>query len=294
MSGRLRRYCLLLLAAVRVSLGSSRLVVTIPIYVLLGTVAIIPLGFLIFLVLPFNPGNSIFDSFLGDLLATPSGAVQSAATYFYFYLYLMSYLTIASVIGYEERRDRSIIFWKSLPIGDSAWIIGQMVALFIAFIIGFASLVAICTVLAVWEYFYLLGINFPQIGLLGHLAGTYAGLWDFFLTASLILVLSLPFGSSMLWFATFCRRQPGGIWLGTFVSLYLVLFMLRYIGIDAAEPFLWYPDNFGRIVFWLLGFDRLPAEVDASLGAMLAASVVSTLAFCYLTYRARRRAMPVS
>lgn len=281
------------LAATRISLGSSRLVITIPIYVLLGGVALIPLGFLAFLILPFRPSQSIFDSFLGDLLAAPRGAPQAAASYFYFYLYLMSYLSIASVIGYEERRDRSIMFWKSLPIGDGMWIVGQITALFVAFGIGLTSLTIICSVITVWEYFYILGLHYPQPSLLAGFGQTLLTIGDFAQQALLILCLSLPFGVSMLWFATFCRRQPGGVWMGTFVSIYVLLFLLRYIGIDAAEPLLWYPDTFGRITFWLLAFDRLP-PITGGLSAMLLASCMGTLFFGYLTYRARRRAMPVS
>lgn len=293
MAELLKTKFILWLAATRISLGASRIVITIPIYVLLGAVALIPLGFAAFLVLPFNPGLSIFDSFLGDLLATPRGAPQQAVTYFYFYLYLMSYLSIASVIGYEERRDRSIMFWKSLPVGDGMWIVGQITALFVAFGVGLACLLAICTVITLWEYAYVLGLHYPQASFVASFVYMLGNIYTFAKQALLILYLSLPFGVSMLWFATFCRRQPGGYWLGTFVSIYLVLFLLRYIGIEMAEPLLWYPDTFGRIIFWLLGYDRLPPQAE-NIWPMASVSLVATLLFGYLTYLSRRRAMPVA
>lgn len=288
-----RNFLGLWLAATRVSLGSSRLVITLPIYVLLAAVALIPLGFVAFLVLPIRPQTSIFESFIGDFLSAPQGTPQSVASYFYLYLYLMSYLSIASVIGYEERRDRSIMFWKSLPVGDGLWILGQITALFVAFGIGMASLLAICTVITLWETFYLLGLSYPHAQFLANYHVVLTTLGVFSTHALLILFLSLPFGVSMLWFATFCRRQPGGYWLGTFVSIYLILFLLRYIGITAAEPFLWYPDTFGQITFWLLGYATLP-PVAGGLGAMFAASCAGTLFFGYLTFHSRKRAMPVS
>ena len=280
-------------AALRVSIGASRAVITIPIYVLLSAVALIPIGFTVFLVLPFHPQLSVFDGFLGDLLSYPNGAPQSGFTYFYIYLYLMSYLSIASVIGYEERRDRSIVFWKSLPIGDGMWILGQIMALFIALVIGIVCLLAIVTVVTIWEYAYLVGLNSVNAHFFSSLFDTYANTLRIVGNALLIVYLSLPFGVSMLWFATFCKRQPGTFWLGTFVSAYLLLFILRYIGIEIIEPLLWYPDSFFLTASWLLLYDRLPV-IQGGVGLMVIYSFVGTIGFGYLTYRFRRRAMPVA
>ena len=281
------------LAVTRISLGASRLVITIPIYVLLGAVTLIPLGFLLFLALPFHPRLSIFDSFLGDFLSAPQGMPQRAASYFYFYLYLMSYLSIASVIGYEERRDRSIMFWKSLPIGDGLWILGQITALFVAFGIGLAALTMINTVITVWETVYFVGLNYSSSNFVDNFSRMATNMASFGSHALLILFLSLPFGVSMLWFATFCKRQPGGYWLGTFVSIYLLAFLLRYIGFDQVEPLLWYPENFGRITYALLAFNQLP-EQGPVVSWMAGIATIATIFFGLLTWRARRKAMPVS
>jgi ABC-2 type transport system permease protein len=72
---------------------------------------------------------------------------------------------------YDDRRDRSILFWKSLPISDSATVVSKVVsatvlAPFIAIIAGIIVGISLLLMLAVTLSLH--GINVWQILLLAH------------------------------------------------------------------------------------------------------------------------------
>lgn len=282
-----------LLGAVLVQCGAARLMIVVPLYVVLGAAALIPLGLALFLGAPVSPGASIFDSFIGDYLAAPQGILQRAVNMFYLCLYVISYLSIASVLGYEERRDRSIMFMKSLPIADGVWVLGQILMLPLAFAIGWCFLLGVNAVITVWESAYFAGLNQLDSSLGANLARMLGDMLGYGASSLMVIVLSLPFGISMLWFSTFTRRQPGGLWLSCFLSLYLVAFFLRYIDIDFIWPILWYPDNFVAVATDLIANRQLP-QLEQPFGVMLGVCLGSSALFAFLTWRSRKRAMPVA
>ena len=282
-----------LVTAIKISLGSSRLMIVIPIYVMIAAVSLIPIGCAIFLASPFNPsGGSVFNSFIGDFISSPQGVLQSVTSVFYFYLFLISYLSISSIMGYEERRDRSIMFWKSLPIADHIWVMGQISSLFVAFFIGFISLFVINIVITIWETFFFTGLNYSFAIFVENLTRMLENLLRFGINTIIIIILSLPIGTSMLWFATFTKRQPGTVWLGVFVSIYVVAYLLRYIDIDEVWFILWYPEKFGKAVVSLLSTGQFPIY-ETSLANLMLVAIIGTIIFATCTWAARRRAMPV-
>ena len=281
------------LAALRVTLGASRTVITLPIYLTIAAALIMPIGYLLVVAVPARGAASFFDGFLGSFIVAPSGFPQKIVAYFYFALYLMSYLSIASVVGYEERRDRSIMFWKSLPVSDATWVIAQTVTLFVGYLIGLSALLVISIVITAWEALFYIGLNNSSSGYLGYLFKVIADLFSFAFKSMFILFLGMPFGVSIFWFAAFCRRQPSGYWLATFASLYLLAYMVRFIGFDFVEPILWYPETFADIALGILRHDKIPSSAQ-DIQIMILASAVSSFAFGLLAWRARRMAMPVA
>ena len=282
-----------LVGSVLVLTGAARLMILVPLYVVLVAVLLIPLGLAIFLSLPFQPGSTIFDSFIGDYLSAPQGILQRAVNMFYLCLYVISYLSIASVLGFEERRDRSIMFMKSLPIADSVWVCGQIIMLLLPFVIGWFALLGINTIITLWETAYFAGLNHADSSFASNFARMLTDMLAYGGTTLLVIVLSLPFGVSMLWFATFSRRQPGALWLSIFLSIYLVSAFLRYINIDAIWPLLWYPEKFALIANFLVSDRQLPVQ-GPPFWVLLLVCCAATLSFAMLTWRARKWAMPVS
>ena len=72
---------------------------------------------------------------------------------------------------YDDRRDRSILFWKSLPISDSATVLSKvvsatLVAPFIAIVTGIVVGILLLLILAVTLSFH--GVNVWQILILAH------------------------------------------------------------------------------------------------------------------------------
>ncbi len=282
-----------LVAAQRVTLGASRTVVTLPIYVALSAALLLPVGYVLVQLVPARGSSSFFETFLGSMLVAPRGVPQQVVSYFYFYLYLMSYLSIASVVGYEERRDRSIMFWKSLPVSDATWVFVQVATLFVGYAIGLAALLAINTVITAWESMFFIGLRYSDSGYVAYLGEVLAQQATFAGRTLFLLYLGMPFGVSLLWFAAFCRRNPSGYWLATFVSAYMLAFMVRFIGFDFADFLLWYPETFGSYALGVLRHGRMPAA-GAELAGMVAAAAAASAAFGFLAWRSRRRAMPVS
>ncbi|MGH8182240.1 MAG: ABC-2 transporter permease [Rhodanobacteraceae bacterium] len=71
-----------------------------------------------------------------DMSMLSFGMISAIALFFVVFFYLLGAL-------YDDRRDRSIVFWKSLPVSDTATVISKVIAAVIL-----APLIAVAVVLA--------------------------------------------------------------------------------------------------------------------------------------------------
>ncbi|MGH8113795.1 MAG: ABC-2 transporter permease [Rhodanobacteraceae bacterium] len=166
-----------------------------------------------------------------DMTMLLFGVVSAVVLFFVVFFYLLGAL-------YDDRKDRSILFWKSLPLSDTSTVISKAVAAIII-----APLVAVVVVLA---------------GYIG--AQIVMSLW--FLAHGLN-----PFG--LLW----AHTDPFSVWLHLLVmvpvnavwALPTVGWLLFWSAAVRSKPFLWavvIPIIAGVLNTWigLLGLPHISAE----------------------------------
>lgn len=155
------------------------------------------------------------------------------------FLATMMIMTIFYVLDslYAERKDRSILFWRSIPVTDSETIVSKLLtALIVIPLLTFAVIMvthlAILTISSVW-----VGIRGASAW---HLIWSAAPLFENWL-ATLILVFALPFWLSPFlgWFllvSVFTKRSPS---LTAFLPL-ILLPMLEKILLGSS----WFAHSF--------------------------------------------------
>ncbi|WHZ18145.1 MAG: ABC transporter, permease protein [Rhodanobacteraceae bacterium] len=166
-----------------------------------------------------------------DMTLLLFGFISSIVLTFVVFFYLLGAL-------YDDRRDRSILFWKSLPVSDTATVISKVIAAIII-----APLIAVAVTLA---------------GYIG--AQIVISLW--FLAHGVN-----PFG--LLW----AHVQPFSVWLHLLVmvpvnavwALPTVGWLLLWSAAVRSKPFLWavvIPIIAGVLNFWigLLGLPNIDSR----------------------------------
>lgn len=166
-----------------------------------------------------------------DVTMLGFGFISSVVLFFVVFFYLLGAL-------YDDRKDRSILFWKSLPLSDTSTVISKAIAAIVI-----APLIAVVVVLA---------------GYIG--AQIIVSIW--FLAHGVN-----PFG--LLW----AHAQPFSVWLHLVVmvpvnavwALPTVGWLLFWSAAVRSKPFLWavlIPIMAGVLNFWigLLGLPHIPAE----------------------------------
>ena len=166
-----------------------------------------------------------------DMTLLLFGFIASVVLFFVVFFYLLGAL-------YDDRKDRSILFWKSLPVSDTATVISKVVAAVIM-----APLIAVVVTLA---------------GYIG--AQIIVSLW--FLAHGVN-----PFG--LLW----AHAQPFSVWLHLLVmvpvnavwALPTVGWLLFWSAAVRSKPFLWavvIPIVAGVLNFWvgLLGLPNVNTQ----------------------------------
>src|SRR5690348_1131227 len=166
-----------------------------------------------------------------DMTLLLFGFISSVVLFFVVFFYLLGAL-------YDDRRDRSILFWKSLPISDTATVVSKVIAAVII-----APLIAVVVTLA---------------GYIG--AQIIVSLW--FLAHGVN-----PFG--LLW----AHSEPFSLWLHLLVmipvdavwALPTVGWLLVWSAAVRSKPFLWavvIPIVAGVLNFWvgLLGLPNVDSQ----------------------------------
>lgn len=173
------------------------------------------------------------------------GFIASVVLFFVVFFYLLGAL-------YDDRRDRSILFWKSLPVSDTATVLSKLIAaLLIAPLLAVAvTLVGyICTQIVVSIWFLAHGVN--PFGLL----------WAHFEPFSLWLKLLVMVPVNAVW------ALPTAGWL------------LMWSAAVRSKPFLWavvIPIVAGVLNWWigLLGLPNIDTRFMLNLIGRALLSIV--------------------
>lgn len=123
------------------------------------------------------------------------------ALFFVLFFYLLGAL-------YDDRKDRSVLFWKSLPVSDTATVLSKVVAAtllapLIAFVIATAAYVVFLLLVCAWAALH--GINPLPV-----LANTspFGLFWRFLLTVPVDALWALPTVGWLLLCSAFARSKP--------------------------------------------------------------------------------------
>jgi ABC-2 type transport system permease protein len=128
-------------------------------------------------------------------------AILCIGLFFVLFFYLLGAL-------YDDRRDRSVLFWKSLPVSDTATVLSKaaaavLLAPLLAFIIATLAYIALLVIVCLWAAVH--GINpLPAIGA-SHTLGLF---WRLLLTIPADALYALPTAGWLLFWSAFARSKP--------------------------------------------------------------------------------------
>jgi len=169
------------------------------------------------------------------------GALPCIALFFVLFFYLLGAL-------YDDRRDRSVLFWKSLPVSDTATVASKVLsAMFVAPLIALAvsTLAYLAFVLIVSVWLGLHGVNvFPALAA-SHPLRT---LWRMALTIPVDALWALPAIGWLLFWSAWARAKP---FLWAVMLPILAVFANWWIGMLGGPHFTGTMD-FARILGRLL------------------------------------------
>lgn len=239
---------------------------------------------------------------LGVMIASARQIGASAPLYLAALVTLFFYL-LSSL--YDERKDRSILFWKSLPVSDTVTVLSKLAVALVIVPLGVFVAASVADVLErwVWDIRYAMGlVHGPQF------------FWDTVawlkVEAAMLTVLAL----AVLWYAPIATyllvvsawsRRNAFLWAilppvilsvverVAFGTRYIFDFLLYRMGgiwfdlvsnfrINAPGPSRFWKENTFPSVFDLVSFRDLFMNVDLWLGLIVAA------AFVYVAIRLRR------
>jgi ABC-2 type transport system permease protein len=136
-----------------------------------------------------------------DMAQLVFGGITCISLFFVLFFYLLGAL-------YDDRRDRSVLFWKSLPITDTSTVASKVLsAMFVApalaFVISTAAYILFLVLIVLWAGAH--GLNaFPAI-MAAHPLGMF---WRLLLTIPVDAIWALPtIGWLLFWSAT-ARSKP--------------------------------------------------------------------------------------
>ncbi len=136
-----------------------------------------------------------------DMAQLVFGGLTSIGVFFVLFFYLLGAL-------YDDRRDRSVLFWKSLPVTDTSTVVSKalsamLVAPAIAFVVASAAYVVFLVVVTLWAGMH--GLNaFPAI-FAAHPIGM---LWRLLLTVPVSALWALPAIGWLLFWSAYVRSKP--------------------------------------------------------------------------------------
>jgi ABC-2 type transport system permease protein len=136
-----------------------------------------------------------------DMVQLMFGAITCAVLFFVLFFYLLGAL-------YDDRRDRSVLFWKSLPVSDSSTVLSKaLAAMLLAPLLSFAvaTLAYLVFLLLVTLWGALHGFNVLPAIAASHPLGMF---WRLLLTIPVDALWALPTIGWLLFWSAFARSKP--------------------------------------------------------------------------------------
>jgi len=136
-----------------------------------------------------------------DMIQLVFGAIACVGLFFVLFFYLLGAL-------YDDRRDRSVLFWKSLPVSDTATVVSKalaaiLVAPLIAFAVATIAYFAFLILVTLWAGAH--GLNTLPAIMAAHPLGMFA---RFMLTVPLNALWALPAVGWLLFWSSWVRSKP--------------------------------------------------------------------------------------
>jgi ABC-2 type transport system permease protein len=169
-----------------------------------------------------------------DVALTAIWGLIQVALYFVVLFYLLGAL-------FDERRDRSVLFWKSLPVSDATTVLSKAAtAVFVAPLIAWAASVAFGLVFLVVLSGYALSLGLDPFTTIWGPASPLAVFAATFVMVPLTALWSLPMVGWMLLCSAFAGQRPflWAVGLPVLVGLTLAWLGILSVFRDGAE-FYW-------------------------------------------------------
>jgi ABC-2 type transport system permease protein len=136
-----------------------------------------------------------------DMVQLVFGGVTCLVLFFVLFFYLLGAL-------YDDRRDRSVLFWKSLPVSDGSTVLSKaLAALLLAPLISFAiatvAYLVFLVIVAIWSGLH--GVNVMPAIAAAHPVGMF---WRLLLTVPVDALWALPTVGWLLFWSAFARSKP--------------------------------------------------------------------------------------
>ena len=188
-----------------------------------------------------------------DMAQLMFGGVTSVGVFFVLFFYLLGAL-------YDDRRDRSVLFWKSLPVSDTSTVVSKaltamIVAPGIAFVVATAAYIVFLVLITIWAGAH--GLNALPAIAASHPLGM---LWRLALTLPVSALWALPAIGWLLFWSAYVRSKPF-LWA---VMVPLMVLMGNWLFGKLGAPHI--PDDvhvaamLGRLLFSITPASWMKAE----------------------------------
>jgi ABC-2 type transport system permease protein len=194
-----------------------------------------------------------------DMMQLSFLASVSIGLFFVLFFYLLGAL-------YDDRRDRSVLFWKSLPITDTATVLSKvlsaaLVAPILALLIGTVAYLAFMLLVVLWGAIH--GINVLPAILAAHPLRMFAGLLA---VVPVNALWALPTIGWLLLCSAWARSKPV-MWAVMFpIGVIIAVGWLKLLGMPLLANLEMLRDSLARMLLsgwpgsWVLTLARISVE----------------------------------
>ena len=201
-----------------------------------------------------------------DMAQLMFGVLTSIGMFFVLFFYLLGAL-------YDDRRDRSVLFWKSLPVSDTATVASKALAAMvlvpvIAFVVATAAYAVFLVLVTIWAAAH--GLNALPAVFASHPLGM---LWRLVLTLPVSALWALPAIGWLLFWSAYVRSKP---FLWAVMIPLIVLILNLWLG-KLGAPHI--PDDahlaaiLGRLLFSIFPLSWIKADGATVLGSHVSQSL---------------------
>ncbi|MBC6942997.1 MAG: hypothetical protein DWB45_09765 [Xanthomonadales bacterium] len=162
-----------------------------------------------------------------DVTQVMFAAIPCIALFFVLFFYLLGAL-------YDDRRDRSVLFWKSLPVSDAATVVSKvlsamLLAPLVALVVSTLAYLVFVVLVSAWLALH--GLNVLPALAASHPLRT---LWRLLLTVPLDALWALPTIGWLLFWSAWSRSKP---FLWAVMVPLLAVFANWWLGVLGAPHF---------------------------------------------------------